>query len=105
MTDKSYVTLALCPICQKESGELLLDKRLKPTFEMHTIVPTSVCDECKEAYLKKGVMLINPDNGGLVVLRTSFYKRMFNKPVPRGHIIFCSQDVLDKINALNNSTH
>ena len=102
---KSYVTLALCPICQKESGELLMDRRLKPTFEMHTIVPTSVCKDCKEKYLKRGVMLINPDTGALVVLRTVFYKRLFNKPVPRGHIVYCSQDVLDKINNMNASNN
>jgi len=103
--DKSYVTLALCPICQKESGELLMDKTLKPTFEMHTIVPTSVCKECKETYLKKGVMLINPETGALVVLRTIFYKRLFNKPAPRGHIAFCKQEVLDKINGMTVSNN
>jgi len=105
MTEKSYVTLALCPICQKESGELLMDRRLKPTFEMHTIVPSSVCKDCKEKYLKKGVMLINPKTGALIVLRWQLYKRMFGKPVPRGRIAFCEQEVLDKINEMNNSNN
>lgn len=98
--DKSYVTLVLCPICQKESGELLMDRRLKPTFEMHTTVPTSVCKKCKKKYLSKGVMLIDPKTCRLVVLKNEAFKRMFNKPLPKHKIAFCEDAVLDKVNNL-----
>ena len=95
--DKSFVTLATCPICQKENGSLLLDRRLKPTFEMHT--PTlELCEDCKEKYLTDGVMLVNPENGSLVVIKISAFKRMFNTPVPPKHIAFTEQKVLDLIN-------
>lgn len=99
--EKSYVTLALCPICREESGELLLDRRLKPVFDMHTILPTGVCKKCRKKYLTKGIMLINPETAALVVLRDEAFARLFNKPVPKSRIVFCEQGVIDKINQLN----
>lgn len=94
--DKSYVTLAVCPICQKETGSLLLDRRLKPVFEMHTTTPEP-CDNCRKKYLTKGVMQMNPDNGNLVVLKISAFKRIFDKPVPEGHIAFTDQEMIDRL--------
>ena len=98
MMDKSYVTLATCPICGEENGSLLLDKRLRPKFEMHT--PTlDPCDKCKEKYLKTGTLLINPQNGDLIILKDEAFDRIFNKPRPTGKICFCEQEVLDNLNA------
>jgi len=96
--EKSYVTLALCPICKEETGELLMDRRLKPTFEMHTIVPHSVCEKCREKYLKEAVLLINPKTGSLVVIKDEAFKGMFNKDIPPQRIAFCDEEVLEKIN-------
>ena len=103
MSDKSYVTLAICPICKNETGELLLDRRLRPQFEMHTIIPYSVCDNCKKTYLSKGVMLIDPKTGSLCVLRDVAFRGLFHKKIPKNKIVYCSQEVLDKINELNKS--
>jgi hypothetical protein len=101
MNDKSYVTMGLCPICKKENGEILLDQRLRERFGMYTMTPNP-CKECTEKYLKKGVLLLNPKNGNLVVLKTSAFKRIFDLPVPENHIGFCEQEVLDKLNYEEN---
>ena len=92
MTDKSYVTLAVCPICHEETGTLLLDTRLRDSFENHTVTPEP-CDKCREKYLTNGVMLFNPRSGSLVVLKVEAFTKMFNVPVPEKHIAFCDEDV------------
>ena len=75
---KSYVTMFTCPICKKENGTIGLDKRLKESFEMYT--PSSEpCDKCRKKYLKTGILIINPENGDLVVLKTTALKRIFDK--------------------------
>jgi len=92
--DKSYVTIEKCVICGKDTGQLFLDRRLKNTFNKHTSTPTSLCDKCKKKYLKDGVMLINPENGKLSVIKDSAFKRIFDKPIPKGKIAFTDDEVL-----------
>lgn len=99
--EKSYVTIALCPICKKDLNMLLMDRRLKPTFNMHTVIPHEVCNDCKKKYLSIGVMLISPKTGSLVVLKTATFKKLFTKPVPKTHIVFCEDTVLEHINKLS----
>lgn len=93
-SDKSYVTLELCPICREDTGTLLLDRRLKNTFEKHTINPGTTCNACKEKYLKEGVMLINPETGSLAVLKEEAFKRMFNVPIPVHGIAYTEEKVV-----------
>jgi len=49
MSDKSYVTLSArqCPVCGKveEDGSVLLDTRLRNTFERQTVVGWGLCAE------------------------------------------------------------
>ena len=96
--DKSYVTLEICPICKKDTGTILLDRRLKDTFESKTINPTNVCDDCRKKYLSKGVMIINPETCRLVVLKDSAFKKVMpNYAIPAKKILFAHDDVLDKL--------
>jgi len=97
MKMKSYVTIPVCPICKKELNMILLDRRLKERFEMHTVMPTEVCDSCRKTYLSKGVLIINPNTGRLVVLKDSAFKRIMSIPIPKSKIIFAHDDVLDKL--------
>jgi hypothetical protein len=50
--EKSYVTIEqkVCPICGKtyDSGDILLDTRLKETFEHYTVTGMQICSDCKE---------------------------------------------------------
>ncbi len=98
MPEKSYVTIQKCPICQEDMG-ILMDRRIKDTFESkYTCIPTQVCDDCKKKYLKDGTMLINPDNGKLVVLADGAFKKMFNKEkTPPHKIAFTDDELLEKI--------
>jgi hypothetical protein len=95
--DKSYVTLEICPICKKDTGIILLDRRLKDTFESKTINPTNVCDDCRKKYLTKGVMIINPETCRLIVLKDSAFKKVMNCLIPKNKIAFAHDDVLDKL--------
>ncbi len=97
MSDKSYVTLECCPICGNETGNLLLDRRMRDTFEKYTINPTSVCSVCKEKYLKEGILLINPKTGSLAVIKESAFKRIFDKtPLPVHRIAFAEEELIQK---------
>lgn len=101
--DKSYVTMAVCPICQEDNGTILMDRRLKDTFERRTVDPTGVCDKCRDKYLTEGILLINPKNGNLVVLKEEAFKAVLDAKVPENRIAFCDQELLDKIQAEANS--
>lgn len=96
--EKSYVTMGLCPICGKENGTILMDRRIKDTFERQTIDPTNPCDKCKEKYLKKGVMMFCPESGDLVVIKDKAFMGMFEQKLPKKKIAFCEQGVIDIIN-------
>ena len=93
--DKSYVTLTVCPICEKETGNLLLDRRLRPTFEMHTVTPKP-CKACAKKYLTKGIMLLS-ESGNVIVLKTSAFQRLFPGKSVKQRIYICDQAVLDTI--------
>ena len=91
--------MAICPICQEETGELLLDKKLRNKFEMKTMTPMP-CEKCKKQYLENGVMLINPQTCSLVVIRNEVFKNLFEAEIPDKKIAFCEQGVIDKINQM-----
>lgn len=104
--DKSWVTLAVCPICKKDNGILLLDTRivrkngqpqLRETFDHHTIDPRNPCKECQDKYLKDGVLIINPETCSLVVMKTEAFTRIFDKPAPPHHIAFCDEELLRRL--------
>lgn len=87
--------MGLCPICQKENGELLLDRRLKETFDRYTITPHP-CDACKKEYLEKGTLLLEK-TGRLVVLKDEAFTKLFGDQPPKGKVAFVEEGLLDKI--------
>jgi len=93
--DKSYVTMEACPICKKETGNILMDKRT--VFERKTINPTSPCAECKEKYLSIGVMIINPKTGSLAIIKDEAYIRIFNPVLPKHKIAFADEAIIQKL--------
>ena len=97
MTDKSHVSMECCAICHEETGTILLDTKLRQKFEMHTINPASVCQECKDKYLSKGVLLINPKTGSLVVISDEGFKRMTDMPIPQKKIVFAEEEMIQQL--------
>lgn len=94
---KSYVTCLICPICGESTGTLLLDRRMKDTFEMHTVDTTNVCDKCKEQHLKSGVMFINPDTGDLFVIKEEAARKMLHEAhveFPEKRIVFIDEGIV-----------
>lgn len=100
--EKSYVSMGTCPICQKENGTILMDKRIKDSLERFT--PTlEPCDKCDKEYLTDGIMLVGKKSKeakeveGIAVIKKSAFKKLFNLPTPTGKMVFCDIEVLKKI--------
>ncbi len=101
-------TIPVCIICEKETGEIaLLGASYKGEAPKNMVVGIIPCDECKEKYLKNGVMLVEaekkygnkmPDiTGKYVVIKNSAFVRLFNQQVPKEKIGLVEVGFLDKI--------
>lgn len=117
--EKSYVTLErqVCPACGKEhdTGVLLLDPRLKPVFEMHTITGWGVCLECKKQIDDGRVVLVecNPEKSGnpsgnlkpedayrtgrVIYMKAEAFAGVFNISVPEKGVAFIEPAAFDKL--------
>lgn len=96
MSDRSHVTLAVCPICHEDTGAILLDRKMRDVFERRTITP-SPCEACKEKYLSVGVLLFAPDTGSVAVIKDEAFTRIFNRELPKDKIAFCDHEVLERL--------
>lgn len=96
MSDKSFVTMTVCPICQQETGDLLLDTQVRDVFERHTMTPEP-CQECRENYLSHGVLIIAPKTDRIAVITDDAFRRAFNMDLPEKKIAFCEEPVMDWI--------
>lgn len=108
-TEKSYVGMMNCYFCNKPKG-ILLDKKLRNTFQREQVVDQEPCDECKE-YMKKGIIMIgvkdgesgnNPyRTGEWFVVTEDFIKRAIKgelkKQILKQRVVFIEQNVLKKI--------
>jgi hypothetical protein len=100
---KSYVSLEqhLCPVCAEhhDTGALLMDQRLRPTFEMHTVTGMSLCPACvalavhsvalievdeKKSQEDGGSGRMKPANayrtGNVAWMKREAFARVFNAP-------------------------
>lgn len=125
MTDKSYVTLEqhVCVVCgQKfDTGSLLLDQRLRKTFEHKTLTGWGHCPEHKKLHDEGYIALveIDPDKsdklpngnispsgawrtGRLAHIRMRAFMRLFNIQVPEGQLIFIEPGVIEKLEKLQH---
>ena len=94
--DKSYVTMAICPICHEETGDILMDTHLRDRFEMRTITPEP-CETCREKYLSVGVLIMAPETGRVAVIKDEAFLNLFNMELPHKKIAFCEEAVMDRI--------
>ena len=123
-SDKSWVTLEQhrCIVCGKnyDTGSLLLDKRLRDTFEHHTLTGTGLCPEHeklhKEGYvalveidpLKShagGRTILKPDevwrNGVLMHMKRTVARDVFNAEVPDTQpMMFIDAEVTAKLKSM-----
>lgn len=92
-----------CMICHKEVIIMATKSVKKAKLPEEGSILPKVCDDCKDKYLSKGVLLINPENGRLVVLKDEAFNRIFDKPIPKGKIAFTDNKVLDLIQKGNKN--
>lgn len=99
---KSYITLEqrVCQVCGNayDTGSLLLDRRLQPTFDRTTVTGYGRCADCEDKHQQGYIALvgvdpskskvqgstIKPENafrtGNVLHMRREAAKRMFNVP-------------------------
>jgi hypothetical protein len=119
MNAKSFVTMEqnICPVCgiTFETGNILMDKRLKESFENKTITGYSLCEEHKELYSKGYIALVGIDEnksktfngsykledvyrtGKIVHIKSSAFPGLFNQPAPETPFVFTSDEVITKL--------
>jgi deoxycytidylate deaminase len=101
-------TISTCIICGKEKNEIvLLGSAYKEQAPMHMVVSVEPCDNCKEKYLKEGILLVEtddgktPSNGNLAVIKVEAFKEIFSVEVPVHHIAFVKTGILTELGILN----
>lgn len=104
--EKSYVTMCRkkCAVCDKEydTGELMLHRRLKNTFEKYTTVGLGICPE----HQKKGfVVLVGASEvtedhahrtGEVIHIKRDVFCKLFNKPCPK-EFAFIDPEAVQKL--------
>jgi len=124
----SHVTMEQhqCPICLAifETGNILLDQRLRKKFEMKTLTGHSPCTSCKEKLSQGFVALIEttdtrqgskatldvPRSGNLVFMKREAFSQIFNVPPPANWppMVFIEPGVIQQLQALlenSDQTH
>jgi len=89
-------TIPLCAVCGKPKNEIvLLGAAYKGEAPHHMLLDIFPCDDCKEKYLTKGVMLIEADRddldenynpkptGNTMVISDEAFNRIFTIPIPQ----------------------
>ena len=101
-------TISTCIICGKEKNEiLLLGSAYKEKAPMHMVTSIEPCDDCKEKYLKEGVLFVEsddgkvPSTGSLAVVKADAYKKMFGvEELPLHNIAFIKTGMLKEIGVI-----
>lgn len=119
---KSYVGMEQhqCPICLEifDTGNVLLDKRMRASLEEHQLTGLSPCPECQARLDDSFVALIETASpaagqkttsieearsGNLAWLKKDIFIQVFNQPVPPYSICFIEPGVIDALNAMKQS--
>lgn len=122
MNDKSFVTMEqkACIVCAKEfdTGTLLLDKRLRDTFDKRTVTGWGMCDECSELRADDRIALVACDTeksnikndivqpndayrlGPIIWIKEVAFKRIFNTPVPDRGVAFVEPAVITTLEGI-----
>lgn len=121
---KSYVTMEqhACTVCGKayDTGAVLLDRRLKSTFEDRTVTAMGLCEEHKQVIEDGYIILVGcdpektaihtDDDGNIIAKGEDAYRtgellyvwelafqKIFNVPVPPQRICFVEPAVIVKL--------
>jgi len=98
-------TMPVCIVCGKDRGEITLLGAAYPGHApMRMVMDVEPCAECKEKYLKQGVLMVEANRetfiptGRLAVIKVEAFQKLFSKmEVPNKHIAFVEPGLLAKI--------
>lgn len=120
MSNKSYVTLEQrkCLVCGKDydTGSILLDKRLKPTFEHKTLTGVGLCPDDEKLHKDGFIALVAVDEsktegygssikpedayrtGTMAHIRRTVARKVFNVEIPDNlPMMFCDPEVIETL--------
>jgi len=119
--EKSHVTLEqkICSVCGKtyDTNSILLDRRLRPKFEMHTTTGYGLCPadqkkkdkgfvalvECDASKSTPDGNIMKPENayrtGRVMHMKKKIFAGMFNVSGGTPPMAFIEQEAFDKIKA------
>ena len=92
LSDKSYVTLEQnqCFICGEvyDTGTILMDRRLKKSFDKHTITGTGLCPQHQKLAAEDYIacIVVKEDDktrtGDYVAIKRDVAEQLFNQELP-----------------------
>ncbi len=106
---KSFVTMAQkqCAVCgtMYDTGELLLDKRMRNRFDNYTCIGYGLCPEhqsmADDGYI--AVVAVSEDRktmlGAVAHIRRSAWDKVFNSEAPSGPVAHCDMSTIEAIKA------
>lgn len=125
MSDKSYVTMEqhVCIVCAQayDSGALLLDTRLRDTFEDHTVTGWGMCPEHATLKADDYIALVAIDEskstvtdnvllpgnayrlGPIAHIKTGVFTKVFDVPVPEKGVCFVDQEIINMMEAMETA--
>ena len=124
MSDKSYVTMEqrVCQVCgiEYDTGTILLDRRLRPTFNHTTTTGWGLCREHQSLFDEGYVAMVGVDEaksrkqtdgnikpedahrtGSVAHIKRDVARRLFNMSIPDNlPMMFCEEAVIDKLQSI-----
>ena len=117
---KSYVTMEqkVCGVCTKtyDTNSILMDKRLKESFETYTTTGFGLCEEDQQKKDNGFIALIGCDpnktkisndnttrqedahrTGDIIHIKSDTFNQMFNAPTPEGGVVFIEQAIIERL--------
>ena len=125
MSDKSYVTMEQhrCLVCGQDydTGSILIDRRLKNSFDRYTVTGTGLCPEHKKLHEDGFVALVEADpaksndprnpyrTGRIAHIKEEAFDRVFNIPARTDGklhpMCYIDTEAFDKIVAMTEKHH
>ena len=97
-------TISACIICGKDKNEIiLLGAAYKGKAPMKMVTNLEPCDECKEKYLKNGIMLAEATDfdrkptGSISVITEEAFMRIFHAPIPPKRIVLVEEGMFREL--------
>ncbi len=108
MGDKSYVSVEQhqCFACGVlyDTGSILMNRRLRPSFERHTVTGTGLCPEHQKMRDDGYILLLGAldkkgehRTGDILAVKTEVFEQMFNVPVPKGGVCFIAPEAIKQL--------